>query len=163
MASEACGYCFFNNVAIACKYATESLGLKRILVVDWDVHHGQATQQTFYKDPKVLYFSIHRYEFGTFWPNLEESNFNFIGEGDGKGYNINIPLNETGISDADYLAIWHNLLLPIAYEYNPELVIISAGYDAAIGCPEGNLLIINFVIFKKDFEYMHMIQEWFIN
>ncbi|XP_075976743.1 histone deacetylase 6 [Anticarsia gemmatalis] len=136
MRAEPCGYCFYNNVALAAKHAIDKRGLNRILIVDWDVHHGQATQQMFYHDPRVVYFSIHRYEHGSFWPNLRQSNFNYVGVGAGRGYNFNVPLNKTGMKDADYLAIWHQLLLPMALEYQPELIIISAGYDAAIGCPE---------------------------
>ncbi|XP_050669840.1 histone deacetylase 6 isoform X1 [Leptidea sinapis] len=137
MRAEPCGYCFYNNVALAAAHAVHKLQLNRILIVDWDVHHGQATQQMFYDDPRVVYFSIHRYEHGTFWPNLRESNFDYVGAGPGAGRNFNVPLNKTGMGDADYLAIWHQLLLPMAYEYQPELVLISAGYDAAFGCPEG--------------------------
>lgn len=109
----------------------------RILIVDWDVHHGQATQYSFYNDPRldyylscvlnfkkywklvyfrVLYFSIHRYEHGAFWPELKESNFNHIGDGNGKGFNINVPLNTTGMGNSDYMAIFNNILLPVAYE-----------------------------------------------
>lgn len=89
---------------------------KRILIVDFDVHHGQGTQQMFYDDPKVLYFSVHRFEYGTFWPNLRESDFDAIGEGRGLGYNFNIPLNKTGMTNADYLAIWQQVLMPVALE-----------------------------------------------
>ncbi|KAL3219039.1 hypothetical protein MRX96_031193 [Rhipicephalus microplus] len=137
MRNEYCGYCFFNNVALAAKYALDELRLKRVLIVDWDVHHGQATQYAFYEDPRVLYFSVHRYEHGEFWPELRESDFPYVGRGAGVGYNINVPLNQVGLGDADYLAIWHQLLLPVAYEFQPELVLVSAGYDAALGCPEG--------------------------
>ncbi|XP_072939655.1 histone deacetylase 6 [Epargyreus clarus] len=139
MHATPCGYCFYNNVALAAKHAIDKRGLSRILIVDWDVHHGQATQQMFYDDPKVVYFSIHRYEHGAFWPNLKQSNFHYTGCGDGEGYTFNVPLNQTGMKDADYLAIWFQLLLPMALEYRPELIIISAGYDAAIGCPEGEM------------------------
>ena len=93
-----------------------ALQINRILVVDYDVHHGQGTQRMFYDDPRVLYFSIHRYEHGTFWPNLRESDFDFIGEGNGLGYNFNLPLNKTGMTNADYLAIWQQILLPVAAE-----------------------------------------------
>ncbi|KAH9412669.1 histone deacetylase [Dermatophagoides pteronyssinus] len=141
MNSEACGYCIFNNVAIAARYCQEKYHLKRILIIDWDVHHGQATQQTFYKDPNVFYVSIHRYEQGSFWPELIESNYNFCGESSGRGFNMNIPLNQTGLTDTDYLSIWHNLLLPVFYEFDPELILVSAGYDSAIGCPEGEMLL----------------------
>lgn len=71
----------------------------------------------------MLYFSIHRYEFGTFWPNLEESNFHFIGNGKGKGFNVNVPLNATGLTDSEYLAIVLHILLPLAYEVRSYLLI----------------------------------------
>lgn len=137
MRNEYCGYCFFNNVALAAQHALDNLHLKKVLIVDWDVHHGQATQYAFYEDPRVLYFSVHRYEHGEFWPELRESDFPYVGRGAGAGYNINVPLNQVGLGNADYLAIWHQLLLPVAYEFQPELVLVSAGYDAALGCPEG--------------------------
>lgn len=64
----------------------------------------------------MLYFSTHRYEHGKFWPNLEESDYNFIGAGKGEGYNVNIPLNKTGLGNSDFISVWHNILLPIAYQ-----------------------------------------------
>ncbi|XP_045138133.1 histone deacetylase 6-like isoform X3 [Portunus trituberculatus] len=136
MESEFCGYSFINNVALATRQALNTHGLSRILIVDWDVHHGQGTQQAFYSDPRVLYFSIHRYEHGSFWPNLRESNYDYIGQGNGKGFNFNVPLNSIGMANQDFLAILHQVLLPVAYEFSPELVIVSAGFDAAIGCHE---------------------------
>ncbi|KYM93108.1 Histone deacetylase 6 [Atta colombica] len=141
MKSEYCGYCFFNNVALAVEKALSSDLANRILIVDWDVHHGQATQQMFYNDPRVVYFSIHRYEHGEFWPNLRESDFHYIGDELGEGYNFNVPLNKTGMTNADYIAIFQQVLLPMAYEFQPDLIIVSAGYDAALGCPEGEMLI----------------------
>ena len=77
-------------------------------------------------------FNYTRYEMGAYWPELIESNYNFIGEEKGRRYNINVPLNDIGLCDTDYLSIWHNILLPIFYEYNPELVLVSAGYDAGM-------------------------------
>lgn len=139
--TEANGYCYFNNAAIAAKYAVKERDIKRVLIIDWDVHHGQGTQSFFYDDPNVMYVSIHRYERGKFWPELIESNFNFTGQGNGKGYNLNFPLNQIGCNDVDFLLMWFNVILPVAYEFNPELVIISAGYDAAIGCPEGKMRV----------------------
>ncbi|KAF5289609.1 hypothetical protein FQR65_LT11800 [Abscondita terminalis] len=139
MFNEYCGFCYFNNVAIAAQYALDNGIAEKILIVDVDVHHGQATQQAFYRTDKVLYFSIHRYQHGEFWPNLRESDFDHIGEEKGLGYNINFPLNETGRNDSDYLSILFNILLPVAYEYNPDLIIVSGGYDACIGCPEGEM------------------------
>lgn len=110
------GYCFYNNAAIAAQEALDAELAKKILIVDFDVHHGQGTQRFFYDTNQVLYFSIHRYEHGEFWPNLRESNFDFIGQDAGTGYNINVPLNATGLEDDDYMAIVINLLMPIAYE-----------------------------------------------
>lgn len=135
------GYCFFNNVAIAAQKCLKEKLCKKIMIVDFDVHHGDGIQEAFYNRNDVLYFSMHRYENGSFWPNLRESNFDYIGKDEGKGYNINVPLNKVGARDTDYLAIIFNLLLPVAYEFHPDLIMISAGYDAAIGCPEGEMLL----------------------
>ena len=137
---ESCGYCYVNNVAIAAKLSLDS-GIERILIVDWDVHHGQGTQRMFYDDNRVMYVSIHRYEDGYWWPNLRESNYDYIGQGSGTGYNINIPLNVTGNTDTDYLHAWHQVVLPVAHEFHPQLVLISAGYDPAVGCPEGEQMV----------------------
>ncbi|KAI0215599.1 Histone deacetylase 6 [Lamellibrachia satsuma] len=139
--SSACGYCVFNNAAIAAQHALDQLDLSRVLIVDWDVHHGQATQHMFYDDPRVLYFSIHRYEFGELWPNLRQSDYDAVGEDAGRGYNINIPLNETGLTNDDYLAIVQQVLLPVAYQFSPQLVIVSSGYDAAVGDIEGECVL----------------------
>ncbi|XP_050539319.1 histone deacetylase 6-like [Daktulosphaira vitifoliae] len=141
MKSEYCGYCFFNNAAIAAQHALDSKSVNKVLIVDWDIHHGQATQQMFYNDPRVLYFSIHRYEYGQFWPNLRESDSDYIGTRSGKGYNINVPLNQTGMQNEDYMAIVHYLLIPIAYEFSPDLIIVSCGYDSAIGDPKGEMCV----------------------
>ncbi|CAH0562546.1 unnamed protein product [Brassicogethes aeneus] len=133
------GYCFFNNVAITAEKLIQDKMAKRVLIIDYDVHHGQGTQNMFYERNDVLYFSIHRYEHGLYWPNLKESNTSFIGADEGKGFNINVPLNETGCTDSDYIAIVLNILLPVAYEFAPDFILISGGYDAAIGCPEGEM------------------------
>ncbi|CAH8578868.1 unnamed protein product [Schistosoma rodhaini] len=113
--------------------------LVSILIVDWDVHHGNTTQYAFYDNPKVLFISIHRYDNGEFWPNLRESNYDFIGTGRGRGFNVNIALNDKDIGDSDYLTIFHRIVLPLAYEFDPELVLVSAGYDSSFGCPVGQL------------------------
>ncbi|THD28105.1 Histone deacetylase 6/10 [Fasciola hepatica] len=113
--------------------------MERILILDWDVHHGQGTQYAFYEDNRVLYVSIHRYEKGNFWPHLREANCDFVGHGPGRGYNVNIPVDQIDMTDADYLAVFHQLVMPIALEYNPQLVVVSCGFDAAIGCPEGRM------------------------
>lgn len=168
MKSKPNGFCLCNNVGIAAKYALsnsyrikshddgnrdQKLGsdsaskedlsstypVRRVLIVDFDVHHGQGTQYAFYDDPNVLYFSVHRYENGLFWPNLRESDFDSVGEGNGVGYNANLPLNSVGMSDFDYMSIFHQILLPVAYEFQPDLILVEAGYDASIGDPEGQM------------------------
>lgn len=126
MKAEFNGYCFFNNVAVAAQRALDNGSAKRILIVDWDIHHGQATQRAFYDDPRVLYFSIHRYEHGTFWPNLRESDFDYVGAGAGLGYNFNVPLNAIGMTNGDYLAIWQQLLMPVALEVMMKAIIKRA-------------------------------------
>ncbi|XP_029810986.1 polyamine deacetylase HDAC10 isoform X2 [Suricata suricatta] len=111
------GFCVFNNVAIAAQYAKQRHGLHRILIVDWDIHHGQGIQYIFEDDPSVLYFSWHRYEHGRFWPYLRESDADAVGQGQGRGFTVNLPWNQ----------------------FDPELVLISAGFDSAIGDPEGQM------------------------
>ena len=146
MQSEGNGFCLFNNVAIAAKYALKEYSdkVKKVLIVDWDVHHGQASQYCFYDNPNVMYFSIHRYDHGEFFPYLRECNYDYIGGPDDEpssGKNVNVPLNKTGLGDSDYLAIFHQILMPLTYEFNPDLILISAGYDAAFGCPEGEMKV----------------------
>ncbi|XP_028609510.1 polyamine deacetylase HDAC10 isoform X2 [Grammomys surdaster] len=133
------GFCVFNNVAIAAKHAKQKYGLQRILIVDWDVHHGQGIQYIFNDDPSVLYFSWHRYEHGSFWPFLPESDADAVGQGRGQGFTVNLPWNQTGMGNADYLAAFLHVLLPLAFEFDPELVLVSAGFDSAIGDPEGQM------------------------
>ncbi|KAM4748887.1 polyamine deacetylase HDAC10 [Rhinophrynus dorsalis] len=135
--SQSNGFCIFNNVAVAAEYAKHKYKLQRILIVDWDVHHGQGIQYIFEEDPSVLYFSWHRYEHKTFWPYLSESDYDEVGKGKGAGFNINLPWNKVGMGNADYISAFLHVLLPLAFEFNPELVLVSAGYDSAIGDPEG--------------------------
>ncbi|XP_029473254.1 polyamine deacetylase HDAC10 [Rhinatrema bivittatum] len=133
------GFCVFNNVAIAAEYARRKHGLQRVLIVDWDIHHGQGIQYAFEEDPSILYFSWHRYEHQEFWPNLKESNYDAVGKGEGTGFNVNVPWNKIGMGNADYIAVFLHVLLPMALEFNPELIIVSAGYDSGIGDPEGRM------------------------
>lgn len=138
------GFCLFNNVAIATKYLLDKradLGIKKILIVDWDVHHGNGTQKMFWKDPRVLFFSVHRHDFGTYYPCDEAGSHKMTGEGAGKGYNINVPWEHGGCGDADYLAVWDHVLIPVAKEFGPDIILISAGFDAAIGDPLGGCCV----------------------
>ncbi|XP_067833888.1 histone deacetylase 6 [Heptranchias perlo] len=136
---KADGYCIFNTLAIAACYAKQKHGVERILIVDWDIHHGQATQYIFEDDPRVLYFSIHRYEHGDFWPYLADSDCTAVGTGRGEGFNINVPWNTKGMSDADYIAVFHRLLLPVAHEFRPKLILVAAGFDSTLGDPKGKM------------------------
>ncbi|KJH42216.1 histone deacetylase family protein [Dictyocaulus viviparus] len=137
---DASGSCIFNNAAQAADAAFDS-GANRILIVDLDVHHGNGTQQIFYEDKRVMFFSIHRYENGKFWPHLEESNYDHIGDSEGRGYNVNIILNEVGCGDADYMTIFWNVLWPLAAQFNPDFVIVSAGFDSCCGDPIGGMCL----------------------
>ncbi|XP_021091612.1 histone deacetylase 6 isoform X5 [Mesocricetus auratus] len=133
------GYCMFNHVAVAARYAQKKHRIQRVLIVDWDVHHGQGTQFIFDQDPSVLYFSIHRYEHGRFWPHLKASNWSTTGSGQGQGCTINVPWNQVGMRDADYIAAFLHILLPVAFEFQPQLVLVAAGFDALRGDPKGEM------------------------
>jgi acetoin utilization deacetylase AcuC-like enzyme len=122
------GFCYFNNVAIA---AAEALarGVARVLVVDFDVHHGNGTQDIFHDDPRVLYVSSHAYPFYPGTGALED-----VGPGTGRGFTINLPM-PYGSGDAEYLRVYREIVAPIAKAYDPELVLVSAGFDAFDGDP----------------------------
>ena len=133
LSMRAMGFCLFNNVAIGAKLATDELGLDRVLIVDWDVHHGNGTQATFWEDPRVGFFSIHRWPFfpGT---GLEDE----TGSGDGLGTTLNLPV-PFGISRKDYLALFRLGLERFAARIKPQLIYISAGWDTHRLDPVGNL------------------------
>lgn len=130
------GFCIFNNIAIGTQYAIRN-GVNKVLIVDWDIHHGNGTQHMFENNSNVLYISIHRYDNGTFFPKKIDGNFDFVGKENGKGFNVNIPWNKKGMTDLEYIMAMQQIVLPIAYEFNPELVLVSAGFDAAVGDPLG--------------------------
>jgi acetoin utilization deacetylase AcuC-like enzyme len=118
------GFCLFNNVALAARYAQSRHGLKRVLIVDFDAHHGNGTQEAFYRDDSVLYFSTHQAHFYPGTGGAEEH-----GEGAGTGYTVNVPL-EAGAGDEEVVAAYEQVLTPLARRFRPELILVSAGYDA---------------------------------
>jgi acetoin utilization deacetylase AcuC-like enzyme len=127
------GFCLFNNVAIAAVYAKEQYGLKRILIVDWDLHHGNGTQRAFFDDPSVLFFSSHQYPYYPGSGGVHE-----VGSGRGEGYTVNAPF-PPGFGDAEYVSVYTNILAPIALEYKPELILVSAGFDPFVKDPLGGM------------------------
>ncbi|HSR35563.1 MAG TPA: histone deacetylase, partial [Desulfurivibrionaceae bacterium] len=132
-ADHTSGFCLFNNVAVAARYGLTHLGLQRILVVDWDIHHGNGTQHSFYDTDQVLYFSTHQYPYFPGSGALGET-----GRGKGEGYTVNVPL-QGGQDDLAFARIFNELLVPVAREYQPECIIISAGYDIYVGDPLGTM------------------------
>lgn len=124
VAEAAFGFCIFNNVAVAARYAIDRYGLERVMIIDYDVHHGNGTQEMFYDDPRVLYFSIHQ---SPFFPGTGLSDE--LGEGAGEGTTINIPLPiESGFEI--YEPLFRQILAPAADRFDPQLILVSAGFDA---------------------------------
>ncbi|XP_025191227.1 histone deacetylase 4 isoform X2 [Melanaphis sacchari] len=135
-ANQAMGFCFFNSIAVACRLLQQRQAVRRILIVDWDVHHGNGTQQIFYNDRSVLYLSIHRHDEGNFFPGTGAPGE--CGAGSGLGYNVNIAWSgglQPPLGDAEYLAAFRTVVMPIARDYAPEIILVSAGFDAASGHP----------------------------
>jgi acetoin utilization deacetylase AcuC-like enzyme len=131
----AAGFCIFNNVAIGAMHAILKQGMRKVLIVDWDLHHGNGTQNTFYDDSRVLYFSTHQYPF---YPGT--GSVNEIGRGQGLGYTINVPLCG-GAGDEDYVKIFRRILEPVALVFRPDLVLLSAGFDIYYQDPLGGMRV----------------------
>ncbi|XP_069915726.1 histone deacetylase 9 isoform X22 [Oryctolagus cuniculus] len=132
--STAMGFCFFNSVAITAKYLRDQLNISKILIVDLDVHHGNGTQQAFYADPSILYISLHRYDEGNFFPGSGAPNE--VGTGLGEGFTINIAWTgglDPPMGDIEYLEAFRTVVMPVAKEFDPDLVLVSAGFDALEG------------------------------
>ena len=136
-ADEALGFCFYNNVAVAAAAARRQ-AVERIAIIDWDVHHGNGTQHIFESDPSILFISLHR--FGRdFFPG--SGAINECGKGDGQGRTVNIPWMQAGLGDSDYIAAFDLVVMPVLREFDPRLLLISAGFDAALGDTQGKMRV----------------------
>jgi acetoin utilization deacetylase AcuC-like enzyme len=133
--NRAMGFCLFNSAAVGAQYLREKFGLKRVLVMDWDVHHGNGTQHSFYDDPGVLYVSTHQYPYYPGTGAAEEA-----GQGQGEGYTVNLPI-PAGWGDAEYQELFEGVIDPICRQFDPEFVLVSAGFDAHVHDPLGGMRV----------------------
>jgi len=133
--NRAMGFCLFNNAAIAASYALATHKLKKALIIDWDLHHGNGTQHSFYERSEVLYFSTHQYPY---YPGT--GFFTETGSGAGKGFTVNVPL-KAGPGDAEYFLIFEEILEPIALEFKPDIIFVSAGFDIYYQDPLGGMQV----------------------
>ncbi|MBI4517417.1 MAG: histone deacetylase [Deltaproteobacteria bacterium] len=131
--TRAMGFCLFNNVAVGAEYLRRVHGLSRLLIVDWDLHHGNGTQHMFERDPGVLYISTHQYPYYPGSGAMEE-----VGRGEGEGFTVNLPF-PAGFGDAEFAEAFTAVVEPIAEQFAPEFVLISAGFDAHVRDPLGGL------------------------
>jgi acetoin utilization deacetylase AcuC-like enzyme len=129
------GFCLFNNIALAAAYSRRRYGLERILIVDWDVHHPNGVQHLFYDDPEILLFSTHRHPF---FPGSGEAAE--IGAAAGRGFTVNVPLPAQR-DDADFGNVYRHILAPLALEFQPQLILVSAGFDTHADDPIGGMRV----------------------
>jgi acetoin utilization deacetylase AcuC-like enzyme len=130
---RAMGFCLFNTMAVGAEYLKRVYGAKKILIMDWDVHHGNGTQAAFYDDPTVLFISTHQFPF---YPG--SGAVNEIGVGAGEGFTINVPL-PAGCTDAEYLQVFQDIVVPAAEKFQPEWILVSAGFDPHRRDPLGGM------------------------
>ncbi|KND92534.1 Histone deacetylase clr3 [Tolypocladium ophioglossoides CBS 100239] len=143
------GFCFFNNVPVAVRVCQQDYPdiCRKVLILDWDVHHGNGIQNIFYQDPNVLYVSIHVYQNGECYPGkppnpmTPDGGIENCGTGPGLGKNINIGWHDQGMGDGEYMAAFQKIVIPISKEFNPDLVVVSAGFDAADGDELGGCFV----------------------
>lgn len=135
LSARGMGFCLFNNIACAATAARETWGRSRVLILDWDVHHGNGTQAMFYRSPAVLFISLHQEHLYPGTGAIEET-----GEGDGVGFTVNIPL-PAGTGNEGYRHVFEEIVLPVTQAFAPELLLISAGYDAHAGDPLGGMAL----------------------
>jgi len=130
---RAMGFCLFNNVAVAARHALDNYSLNRVAIVDWDLHHGNGTQNAFYDDPRVLFVSTHQYPHYPGTGGIRE-----VGHGRGEGFTVNIPL-PPGIGDIEYVTVFHTVVAPVLQAFGPQLILVSAGFDAHAKDPLGGI------------------------
>ena len=134
-ASRAMGFCLFNNVAVGAAYAIRNHKIPKVLIIDWDLHHGNGTQHSFYERPEVLYFSTHQFPYYPGTGSVGE-----VGNGKGQGFTVNVPL-ASGPGDAEFMQIFEEILEPIALDYKPDLIFVSAGFDIYYQDPLGGMQV----------------------